>query len=101
MEKEERTWKKKKSRQSIATHSKYNNNENNTIVFHKKWKNYNEIQLTKNKMDLNNRKMKMIIHPSPAVTPNHLQDNTPEWDLHMQMGSTNQCSKRDAIPGPL
>ena len=26
-------------------------------IFYKKWKKYNEIQLTKNKMDLNNRKM--------------------------------------------
>ena len=26
-------------------------------MFHKKWKQYNEIQLTKNKMDLNIRKM--------------------------------------------
>ena len=27
------------------------------VIFYKKWKKYNEIQLTKNKMDLNNRKM--------------------------------------------
>ena len=27
------------------------------VKFYKKWKKYNEIQLTKNKMDLNNRKM--------------------------------------------
>ena len=27
------------------------------VVFYKKWKKYNEIQLTKNKMDLNIRKM--------------------------------------------
>ena len=27
------------------------------VTFYKKWKKYNEIQLTKNKMDLNNRKM--------------------------------------------
>ena len=30
---------------------------NNLVKFYKKWKKYNEIQLTKNKMDLNNRKM--------------------------------------------
>ena len=28
------------------------------LVFDKIWKKYNEIQLTKNKIDLNNRKMK-------------------------------------------
>ena len=39
---------------------------NNRVKFYKKWKKYNEIQLTKNKMDLNNRKM--INHPSsPAL----------------------------------
>ena len=27
------------------------------VIVHKKWKKYNEIQLTKNKMDLNNQKM--------------------------------------------
>ena len=27
------------------------------VIFYKKWKKYNEIQLTKNKMDLNNQKM--------------------------------------------
>ena len=35
------------------------------VIFYKKWKKYNEIQLTKNKMDLNNRKLK-IIHPPPS-----------------------------------
>ena len=30
---------------------------NNLVKFNKKWKKNNEIQLTKNKMDLNNRKM--------------------------------------------
>ena len=37
------------------------------VIFYKKWKKYNEIQLTKNKMDLNIRKM--INHPpSPDIT---------------------------------
>ena len=31
------------------------------VIFYKKWKKYNEIQLTKNKIDLNIRKM--INHP--------------------------------------
>ena len=33
--------------------SKYNNNKHNRLIFYKKGKNCNEIQLTKNKMDLN------------------------------------------------
>ena len=37
------------------------------VLFCKIWKKYNEIQLTKNKMDLNNRKM--TDHPpSPVIT---------------------------------
>ena len=28
------------------------------VVYYKRWKKYNEIQLTKNKMDLNNQKIK-------------------------------------------
>ena len=36
------------------------------VIFDKKWKKYNEIQLTKNKMDLNNQKMKNH-PPSPVV----------------------------------
>ena len=37
------------------------------VIFYKKWKKYKEIQLTKNKMDLNNQKM--TNHPpSPDVT---------------------------------
>ena len=39
------------------------------VIFYKKWKKYNEIQLTKNKMDLNNRKM--TNHP-PSPVP-HIQ----------------------------
>ena len=35
------------------------------LVLYKKWKKYNEFQLTKNKTDLNNRKWK-IIHPPPS-----------------------------------
>ena len=36
------------------------------VIFYKKWKNYNEFQLTKNKMDLNIRKM--TNHPPSPVT---------------------------------
>ena len=42
------------------------------VIFYKKWKKYNEIQLTKNKMDLNIRKM--TNHPpSPASTVNTIK----------------------------
>ena len=37
------------------------------VIFYKKWKKFNEIQLTKNKMDLNIRKM--TNHP-PLSLPN-------------------------------
>ena len=47
-----------KPRRSKLSESKYNNNKHNLLVFDKIWKKYNEIQLTKNKMDLNNRKIK-------------------------------------------
>ena len=36
------------------------------VMFYKKWKRYNEIQLTKNKLHLNIRKM-TIIHPRPTT----------------------------------
>ena len=35
------------------------------VIFYKKWKKYNEIQSTKNKMDLNIRKM--TNHPPPKI----------------------------------
>ena len=35
------------------------------VIFDTKWKKYNEIQLKKNKMDLNNQKMKNY-PPSPV-----------------------------------
>ena len=68
--------------------AKHNNNKHMT-VFYKIWKKYNEIQLTKNKMDLNNRKMEKPHleddgdHASPGrrcltwktmVTMPHLED---------------------------
>ena len=34
------------------------------VLFYKIWKKYNEIQLTKNKMDLNNRKLQIIHLPA-------------------------------------
>ena len=53
----------KTSRRPITSKPKYNNNKQNMVIFYKKWQKYNEIQLTKNKMDLNNRKM--THHPPP------------------------------------
>ena len=35
------------------------------VIFYKKWKKYNEIQLTKNKMGINDRKI--INHPPSPV----------------------------------
>ena len=35
---------------------KYNNNKHNMLALYKRWKKYNEFQLTKNNMDLKNRK---------------------------------------------
>ena len=40
------------------------------VIFYKKWKKYNEIELTKNKMDLNIRKM--TNHP-PSTGNNNKQ----------------------------
>ena len=37
------------------------------VVFYTIWKKYDEIQLTKNKMDFNNRKMKKISPPSCKI----------------------------------
>ena len=42
------------------------------LVLYKKWKKYNEFQLTKKK-DLNNRKWK-IIHPPPSEEPHPVTD---------------------------
>ena len=45
------------SRAYHTTESKYNNNKH-IVIFYKKSKKYNEIQLTKNKMEFDNRLMK-------------------------------------------
>ena len=45
----------------ITTKSKYNNLTKFLSILYKRWKKYNEIKCTKNKMDLNNRKM--LNHP--------------------------------------
>ena len=40
------------------------------VIFYKKWKKYNEIQLTKNKIDKNNRIMKN--HPASKGNNEHI-----------------------------
>ena len=47
------------------------------VIFYKKWKMYNEFQLTKNKMDLNIRKM--TNHPpSPEADSNNKNEMKPK-----------------------
>ena len=43
------------------------------LVLYKRWKKYNEFQLTRNKMTLNSRKLK-IIHPPPSEESHPLTD---------------------------
>ena len=43
------------------------------LVLYKKWNEHNEIQLTKNKMNLNNQKWK-IIHPPPSEESHPVTD---------------------------
>ena len=54
----------------ITNKSKYNNNKQNMVIVYKKWKKYKEIKLTKNKMELNNRKM--INHPPSPIKKKHI-----------------------------
>ena len=50
--------------QTMHNKIQYNNNKHIFLVFYKIWKKFNEIQLTKNKIDLKNQKMKN--HPPSA-----------------------------------
>ena len=43
------------------------------LVLYKSWKKYNEFQLTKNKVDFNTRKWK-IIHPPPSEESHPVTD---------------------------
>ena len=43
------------------------------LVLYKSWKDYNKFQLTKNKMDFNTRKLK-IIHSPPSEEPHPVTD---------------------------
>ena len=55
---------KNKSRRPITSKSKYNNYKHNMAIFYKTWKKYDEIQLTKNEMDLN---MKNMTNHPPSI----------------------------------
>ena len=65
MKKSKAGTKKKEIPRPISTKSKCNNNKHN-MKFYNIWKTYNEIQLTKNKIYLNIRKMKNH-PPSPDI----------------------------------
>ena len=52
------------------------------VIFYKKSKNYNEIQLTKNKMDLNNQKM--TNHPPSPIIVIYLEDNCVIISMHQE-----------------
>ena len=77
MEKKQSGHEKKMSRRSITSYSKYNNNKQNVVIFYKKWKKYNEIQLTKNKIDLNFRKNDKSSTLPPTKNPKHKPNASP------------------------
>ena len=54
------------------------------VIFYKKWKKYNEIQLTKNKIDLNNRKM--TNHPPSPVYPQRNITTAEEQNFNAMWG---------------
>ena len=55
------------------------------VIFYKKWKKYNEIQFTKNKMDLNIRKM--TNHP-PSPDPKKKNNNNNNKKIIIKKKST-------------
>ena len=58
----------KKSPDGLSHPNQKYNIKHIMVIFHKKWKEYGEIQLTKNKMDLNN--LIMNNHPPSPVNIN-------------------------------
>ena len=56
---------KERSPEGLSHPNQKNNNKHNILIFYKKWKKYNEIQLTKIKMDINIRKITNR-QPSPS-----------------------------------
>ena len=65
------------------------------LIFHKRWKQYNEIQLTKNKMDLNNRKM--TNHPPPPYRNNNSR-NEAEYEKGRTQENNKNYQARNHIP---
>ena len=53
------------------------------LVFYKKWKKYNEIQLTENEMDLNNQKM--TNHQSSPVTEEDSKQRREKLELKIKV----------------
>ena len=64
------------------------------VIFYKKWKKYNEIQLTKNKMDLNIRKM--TNHPPSPPDVN----NTMKLNLTINKMDLNNRQMKNLPPSP-
>ena len=60
------------------------------VIFYKKWKKYNEIQLTKNKMDLNIRNMTnhppspvlFVLVPAVCININNRKIMTHHTNIH-------------------
>ena len=67
------------------------------VIFYKKWKKYNEIQLTKNKMDLNIRKMTNH-QPSPVNNKHNIAVFYKMWKKYNEIQLTknkmdlNKCA---------
>ena len=62
------------------------------VIFYKKWKKYNEIQLAKNKMDLNNRKM--TNHPPSPI--NETEEESKKRRMNVER-STAEAKKRSPV----
>ena len=76
----------KNSRRRNNTKPKYNINKHNFLVFYKICEKLNEIQLIKNKMDLNKRKIKN--HPrSPTFTRVICRINSPFTGVTSEINS--------------
>ena len=67
------------------------------LVLYTKWKKYNEFQLTKNKMDLKNRKLK-IIHPPPSKCSEKLQYEVQKcMNIAAKVACNGKYLKRDHV----
>ena len=71
--------------------TKYNNHKQNMEIFYKNWKKYNEIQLAKNKIDLNNKKI--TNHPcSPGTNLEKEKAKTAlkSWIIQNEVNNSNR-----------